>query len=348
MSQQKLQQKAGDNSRSYQAAGDIHVGITVSEARQIALDVFKANALELAGIARDLFEARGRDFIERYLDELQRRKPEGLDSLSDPDMQYALFTAQREYARTGDKDLSDLLVDILVERSAQKDRNLQQIVLSEALAVAPKLTPEQFNALSVVMILRYTRCIGVRSLNELDGYMRLLLPPFCSGLPTHLSTYQHLEFVGCASRGWNKATVGDLVLGNYQDLFCSGFNVDEAANLADVKKLLGTFLIPCLHDPTRLQVKDSDLAMPQEMATQLSVSVDEIVKLQQLHKSRLMSPNEVTAYLYEHVLGTAELVRCWETSELCRLSLTSVGTAIAIANIRRRTGQEFDLGIWIK
>jgi hypothetical protein len=50
----KQNQTAGDHSTAIQAGGDVHVGlITVSEARQIALDVFKANALELAGIARE-------------------------------------------------------------------------------------------------------------------------------------------------------------------------------------------------------------------------------------------------------------------------------------------------------
>ena len=66
----KQAQTAGDNSSVIQAGGDVHYGvITVSEARELALDVFKANALELAGIARDLFESRGREFIDRYLEE---------------------------------------------------------------------------------------------------------------------------------------------------------------------------------------------------------------------------------------------------------------------------------------
>lgn len=60
-------QHAGPHSTNIQGQ-TVNMGITVSEARQIALDVFEANALELAGIARDLFEARGRDFIERYVE----------------------------------------------------------------------------------------------------------------------------------------------------------------------------------------------------------------------------------------------------------------------------------------
>src|ERR1035441_3087326 len=62
----KQTQEAGELSTAMQAGRDINItGITMTEARQIALDVFKANALELAGIARELFEARAQKFIEQ-------------------------------------------------------------------------------------------------------------------------------------------------------------------------------------------------------------------------------------------------------------------------------------------
>lgn len=38
----------------------------------------------------------------------------------------------------------------------------------------------------------------------------------------------------------------------------------------------------------------------------------------------------------------------WNNSQLCNSSLTSVGIAIAVANIKVKTGIEYDLGIWIK
>jgi hypothetical protein len=61
-------------------------------------------------------------------------------------MQYAVFTAQREFARSGDDQLGDILVDILVDRTKEPDRSLLQIVLNESLNVAPKLTADQLAA----------------------------------------------------------------------------------------------------------------------------------------------------------------------------------------------------------
>jgi hypothetical protein len=48
---ESLKQTAGDYSHNLQAQTINITSITVAEARQIALDVFKANALELAGRA---------------------------------------------------------------------------------------------------------------------------------------------------------------------------------------------------------------------------------------------------------------------------------------------------------
>src|SRR5690349_2068391 len=151
---ESLKQTAGDYSHNLQAQTINITSITVAEARQIALDVFKANALELAGVARQLFESRGREFIELYLQELSKRRPECMQSFADPDMQYAIFTAQRDSARSGDQDLSDLLVDILVDRAAEQPRTLKRIVLDEALATAPKLTTQEYDLLSLAFLLR--------------------------------------------------------------------------------------------------------------------------------------------------------------------------------------------------
>jgi hypothetical protein len=170
----KQSQSAGDHSTNIQAGTvEIHQhGLTSEQARQIALDVFKANALELAGIARDLFETRGREFIDRYLEKVQRQRPEALDCFCDPDMLFTVFTAQRDYARTGRTDLEALLVELLIQRSGSGD--LRQIVLNEAIAVASKLTEQQLDVLSFLLIFVHAAPIrySFETLVEFGPYLR--------------------------------------------------------------------------------------------------------------------------------------------------------------------------------
>ena len=137
------EQNVTEGGTAIQAGGNVTItktGLTYAEVRDVALDVFRANFYELAGAARETAKARAEEITEDFLSKLQKEHPAGLEKSHDPDFQYALFTVQREYARNGDKDLGDLLVDLLVDRSKQEQRDILQIVLNESLSTAPKLT----------------------------------------------------------------------------------------------------------------------------------------------------------------------------------------------------------------
>jgi hypothetical protein len=341
-------QRAGDHSRNLQAQTINITGISVSEARQIALDVFKANALELAGTARDLFEARGREFIDRYLEGLLQRKPDALTSFGDPDMLHVLFTAQRDYAKRGDQELSDLLVDLLIDRAQQHALSLRQLVLNESLFVAPKLTSDQFDILSLAFIFRHSMNAGIGTLEEFDEYFRSAVIPFAGHLPDHSAPYQHLQYAGCAMLVPDRIGLLGALYEHYPHLFCNGFTHDEAAAFVRAALPQGGFLIPCLRDSSRLQVCEIRLEDIQQRADQLKASPSVLIALINLHKSHMMPQSEIEQYLSERFPTAPELLRVCKVTEIERLSLTSVGIAIAHANIRRKIGQEVDLGIWIK
>lgn len=161
-------QKGGDGSTNIQAK-DLKIvqGLTYTEVRQVAIDVFKSNFYELAGEAKAIASERAEQVTEAFLRKLQSENPDGFTKAQDPDFQHAIFTVQKEYARTGDKELGDLLVDLLVDRSKQDNRDILQIVLNESLIVAPKLTLDQINALSLIQILSNMR------FGELNGFEEL-------------------------------------------------------------------------------------------------------------------------------------------------------------------------------
>ncbi len=123
-------QKAGDHSLNVQIGG-----ITYSEARTIAMDVYKANFLRLAEDAAKLATSRAEALTDAFLIELRKRDQMAVSTMSDPGMQMALFTAQREYAKTGDKSLENLLVDLLADRAEKGGEAIGRIVLDESISV---------------------------------------------------------------------------------------------------------------------------------------------------------------------------------------------------------------------
>jgi hypothetical protein len=347
---QKQGQTAGDHSIAIQAGRDVHVGlITVSEAREIALGVFKANALELAGLARDLFELRGREFIERYLEELQRRRPGGLDSFRDPDMLHTIFTAQRDYARIGAQNLAQLLIDLLIQRSTAA--NLRQIVLNEATAVAAKLTDNQLDLLSFTLLFVHYAPLrfSFDSLAEFGEYLRKHVSPLLNEDFTQLSTYLHLDYTGCISMdSW-----GCTIIARIQDVFpgCFTQGFQLPAGHPGFKSQIQDLFIPCFHDAGALQLRPMDEVTLDEVAHSRGVPNADLAAVVTDERVRMLEVSNAFDLLckldpkFQFLLSPTPEPPAFD-GPLSKIQLTSVGIALANANIRRRTGLEFDLAQW--
>ncbi|QTC41528.1 hypothetical protein I7V34_21180 [Bacillus sp. V3] len=204
MLRNKQDQQGGDYSTNVQAGNNVHLqqnkyGLSYSEVKEVALDIFDANFSKLALAAQEVAKKRAEEVTTAFLDELQQKAPEAMDSMKEPDMQYALLMAQKEYARTGDKNLSEVLVDILVERSKIQERSLLQIVLNESLEIVPKLTNVQLNTLSLIFIIKYSINHNVCSFDSLKSYLKNTIAPFIDDLTTTHSHFQHLEYAGCGT-----------------------------------------------------------------------------------------------------------------------------------------------------
>ena len=72
-------QKAGDNSTNIQAGSvTVHQGLSLSEVRKLALDVFRSNFFELAGEAKHIARQRAEEVTENFLKRLQEQHSAGL------------------------------------------------------------------------------------------------------------------------------------------------------------------------------------------------------------------------------------------------------------------------------
>jgi len=221
-------QKAGDNSTNIRTDSlTIHQGITLTEARQMALDVFRANFFELAGEAKDIARERAEEITGDFLKKLQEQQADSLKQSQEPDFQHALFTVQKEYARCGDKDLGNLLVDLLVDRAKQESRSILQIVLNESLVVAPKLTQDQLAALSLIFLFRYTVQQGIENRQGFWEYLDHYVAPFSDLISPKAACYQHLEYSGCGKAELVSVNLAEVFRKHYGGLFSKGFDTAQ-------------------------------------------------------------------------------------------------------------------------
>lgn len=342
--------KSGDNSTTVQAETvNIHQGLTYIDVKTIALDIFNSNFLKLSQEALSTAVQRAEEITNNFILRLQKDKPSSLESVKDPGFQNALYEAQKSYAKTGDKDMADVLVDILVDRVEHQERSLKQIVLDESISVIPKLTSSQLDTLTIVFLLKYSINYSIINFETLKNYLDIYIKPFTENLSKEHSHYQHLEFAGCGSISIGSKNIEDILKKSYRGLFYKGFDKEEFEKQIGELTMFSNFIIPCLNDKKKLQLNIVNEDVLDNKISDFKVNNTDAKKLKTLFGQHILSNEEIEIKLTE--LGgdfMAKLFDIWKNSAMKNMTLTSVGIAIAQANYRRKTGLTLDLSMWIK
>jgi len=343
-------QDAGDNSTNLQGQQVIvNQGISYSDAKEIANDVFKANFIELKKEAALIAQERAEEVTEKVISQLSERHPESLNEFETPALQDALFTVQKQYAISGDKDLGELLVDILVDRAAAPKRDMVQIVLDESLGIAPKLTLEQFDTLTLNFLLISTRRLDVKNYDELLAHFRKRVVPFIEKLSDRHSDYTHLEYLGCGHvRAGNYGQLEANLRKTYKAYFSNGFSEEELKEKVGEEANLQGLIIRCFHDANKLQIGVMDEDVLDTVSDRNGIDSETKQKLKQLFETSTKPANEVKKMLVDAIPEMERVFEVWSNSPFNQFELTSVGIAIAHANYRRKIGDTMDLSIWIK
>lgn len=145
---------SGESSTNYQANGNITInhGLSYADVKEISMDVFRANFLDLGEEAQSLIEERAEKVITDYLQKLEMTSPESIVKTIDPDIRANIYEVQRGYARRGNDEIENLLVDILLERTIENERDFKNLVLNESIIIASKLTLTQIKRLFLIFV----------------------------------------------------------------------------------------------------------------------------------------------------------------------------------------------------
>jgi hypothetical protein len=193
-----FQQTNSGEGTGYQAKKIVVNGLSITEAHQMALDLWKSNALVLSQLAAEVALGRVNEFLDAFLAKLNAVNPALFDALQQPGMQMALYNAQKEYARSGDKDQFALLIDVLVDRANEPERNVMQIVLDESLAVLPKLTQEHLDLLSLTMVFRGAFARPQERRGQFDRLMEIITR-LCANLVERSRAITHMQYCSCVN-----------------------------------------------------------------------------------------------------------------------------------------------------
>ncbi len=220
-----------------------------------------------------------------------------------------------------------------------------QIVLNEALSASAQLTPGQFDALSLILLLRYTRQLDLQSPDALREYINRLWEPFAASASRGRPSFQHLQYTGCGSAGGVGAPIEESLASRYPWLFSRGFTREAAVIAVSDEEALQTLLIESFHDARKWQLQPVMKEAFGRLA--MTVGVSNTDTLWDLQGTAVMQPREVRAFVEGLHPAAKQVFSFWHDTPAKSTSLTSVGVAIAHANVRRKTGERFDLSYWI-
>jgi len=349
------EQKVGEGALAIQGGRDVQInqGMSASDVQAIISALGQQMLVPAyAQIARAVVEERLADFelklLERFASDASARP----EAFAEPDFQATVVTAQRAHARSGDDGVRDVLVDLIARRSTEIGRSRLSLSLNQAVEKAALLTHEEFAALSLCYLAKYTK-VQVPDYAKFVAHLRDCWTPFVSEVPRGSSVFAYLQAQGCAGQGALSQQLHKLFSNLYAGVVATGVDLQTFVNATDTSRVDSLvemkLLIPCFHDRTKWQVGALNKAQFDEEAKKKGLSPEVVEKVWSVFAPSVWDATAMPEKLAMDVPEMRQLFDLWAPSGLAGATLTSVGIAIAHASIGRRA-KTFDanLSIWIK
>jgi hypothetical protein len=195
MKKNKQEITAGDSSTNIQGYSVTvnQNGLTYSDVKHIAIDVFKANFLELSEDAKATAVQRAEELVENFLANIEKEFSTLAHKVQEPDIQYAIVNAQIHYARNGQRETLDLLTDLLKARFESNETSFKSVVINESIDALSKLTLNHIRFITVLFLVKNCKLSKVRTLIE---NINNLFPEDISNIQKNISFFEHLMYAG--------------------------------------------------------------------------------------------------------------------------------------------------------
>ena len=264
--------------------------------------------------------------------------------MGDPDMLRTLFAAEEGYACSGEDDLEEALIDLLVDRAGQTERDLKTHVLNQAVATLPKLTVQQRAALAIIFFTKNSRYVGPFDLVSYYDYVDNFLVPFVDLIPEKGSDFGYMQYTGVGSISLGHITLEMAFYNSAYGFFMNGFTLEgrDASHSLPNPVAAATWVpfladpdifIPCIRDSEKLQINARSLSDVQELADAKNIPT----LVTHRDTGRMQEP-EIKADLITRFPSVEKLFDKWDSLGLSRFELTAVGIAIGHACQRKVVG----------
>ena len=178
-----------------QAKGDINFnGITAETAIEICKYVVKGELAVYTQDARVEAEKRLLDVSKKTIDRITSLKEDLLYRFKEPAIQMALNETFKNHIASGNEELGENLIDLLIERLRVQERTTEQSIIDEARNIIPKLSS---NTVSLLAIMVFSKLIFPYNKEQYDDLLLRLAPLVEKFKNINSLDIAHLKQVGC-------------------------------------------------------------------------------------------------------------------------------------------------------
>lgn len=187
------------------------------DAKEYLLELFRENFPALHAEAMEAATACAEDLAAEIVVEIAKIDPALLSNLRKPRLQAAFVSAQKSYAETGDPDtktgnvnLGRVLAKLVSQLAAEEADGLGEIVLRQAIEIAPKLTRRHMNFLSVSVLFSNLSWPPLSSLQEVAAMLDNAFNPYYQQIPTNYLEYSYMTSSGVGTLLFGKSPYEEI------------------------------------------------------------------------------------------------------------------------------------------
>ena len=192
----EVNQRAGSGSEITQIGTQIvYQGLTPSEACNLATNMFMENFPKLRDQAMEIVESRVEELMMNVTKKIEEKKIENIMAFAEPDVQYAIYKAQKSYARFGTQEMLSVLSSLIANRIEYNNDNIcLKVAIDKAIEIAGLLTTKHLDFISLLFLVSQVKFGGINNIEQLKDRLTILDSYFPNVDKTALP---HLNLLGC-------------------------------------------------------------------------------------------------------------------------------------------------------
>lgn len=170
-------------------------GLSPEDASKLAINLFMENFPKLQQQAMEKVEKRIKEFCDSVMQKLADDNVQDYSAFTEPDVQYALYEAQKNYARFGTEEMLSKLTSLIAKRVNHNDDDMcLKVAIDQAISIVGMLNDAQLDYLSLMFLVTKVKFLSIDNLEILKGHLNFL--DNCFSESKH-SNWQHLNMLGC-------------------------------------------------------------------------------------------------------------------------------------------------------